>query len=940
LAALVGSSARAQPRSRQLRRVPLAAEGPTTRELQAGAPTSLAAPFEQVRSAEAPRGGCCTPWTLAPASAAWWISIRLAARPWRTVALIAGVGLLAGIGAGPCLAGSRPCAAAAALARVGRTADAQAAYLQLLRARPVRACATAGLARLARREISIAGVLIHAGYRAEAVSAIRMARAATPGARLPRELRRFLVAQHTFDVVRALDRAGRRKTAEQVLLGGLVRYKRQTPPGGVPPDMQLLLHEAAEKGGGKSFLTDFASSLGSVVRDIVKWVLIATAVAVGVAVLALARWLYRQVFRLRGKTTVSITDLAAEPKERNVKNHVLTRDLVDEVYSATGGSEANAAAEIDESRDLDGTSLPLIRIADGTELIGSLISDETPVKFGPIALSPRQLVDFVRWYVGRRGDYEIRGSLRTDGGRSALTVERVATYKTNRSLNRWHAVYDGDDSRAKAILDVATRIAVDLGGSYVTADWQSFREYRDAMAHMRRAMRDDARVEALEEARAAFQRSLEYDPLSVLARFNLGSVQRMLGQNEEAVANFRLLERLATTNLGRLSPTGRAFVRRHPEFLYIATYNRAVALSKIPRWDCHNSARRALALLVAELSESADVLALDEDERHLIVEQVGKAKQLRASSGEPQVEEAERERLELLARAAWASTLVFQAENSEGRRELVLKKIQEVRSWTEQRSAASDDPRVAGAFHQAQSTVDNANGRVLFLLGRFDEAREAVQDAVVLLPAFGDAYVNMASILMAKGARTPGWQTRAEHNLKRALKVSPLDERALVLLGDLYTEVRRYNEAEEQFRKLPEDPLACFKLGELLARKGNQLEAIEMFSRSLSQRPAANYRADLFVAAVLKLAAHDDSVTAERLGEALIVAKRLAKRGTPPRLQRRGDSFVIQIEDMITARRLAAAAPPASAGRKQPRAKRPTDKRTTRRDADVEPVGG
>jgi tetratricopeptide (TPR) repeat protein len=148
--------------------------------------------------------------------------------------LVAGVPTAAGASRGPC-------AAAAALAKIGRTDDAQAAYLALLKTKPVASCAPAGLRRLARREFSAAGALIHAGYRDEAMKRIESARAASPAAPVPVELRRFVVARRTFDKVRALEGAGLDAVAEDMLRDYLKR--RPTPAGGVPADMIALLQE-------------------------------------------------------------------------------------------------------------------------------------------------------------------------------------------------------------------------------------------------------------------------------------------------------------------------------------------------------------------------------------------------------------------------------------------------------------------------------------------------------------------------------------------------------------------------------------------------------------------------------------------------------------------------------------------------------------------------
>jgi hypothetical protein len=73
---------------------------------------------------------------------------------------------------------------------------------------------------------------------------IELARTATPGRRLPPELRRFVVAQRTFNRVRALEKAGMHETAKDVLDKYLDAQQRAAPqhlpPGGVPADLKPL----------------------------------------------------------------------------------------------------------------------------------------------------------------------------------------------------------------------------------------------------------------------------------------------------------------------------------------------------------------------------------------------------------------------------------------------------------------------------------------------------------------------------------------------------------------------------------------------------------------------------------------------------------------------------------------------------------------------------
>jgi hypothetical protein len=131
-----------------------------------------------------------------------------------------------------------PCSKAFALAREGHVAAAQSAFVALFGRKNVPACARHGL-RKWLRHTSRAGALIHAGFRKEAMTEIKLARMARPGAPMPKELRRFVGAQRRFDRVRALKKAGFRSAAEDTLRHFL--KKRPHPAGGIPSDMRSIL---------------------------------------------------------------------------------------------------------------------------------------------------------------------------------------------------------------------------------------------------------------------------------------------------------------------------------------------------------------------------------------------------------------------------------------------------------------------------------------------------------------------------------------------------------------------------------------------------------------------------------------------------------------------------------------------------------------------------
>jgi tetratricopeptide (TPR) repeat protein len=156
----------------------------------------------------------------------------------------------------------KPCRAAAELVRIGRAEEAQAMYLDLLKAKPVPACAEAGLRRLARREFSTAGALIHSGFRDAAMKRIEAGRAASPSAPVPLELRRFVVAQRTFERVRNLQTSGHDRRAKRLLAAYLRTVHdrgNQTPAGGLPSDMRALI---GSEGPALRWLRDLGAWLG------------------------------------------------------------------------------------------------------------------------------------------------------------------------------------------------------------------------------------------------------------------------------------------------------------------------------------------------------------------------------------------------------------------------------------------------------------------------------------------------------------------------------------------------------------------------------------------------------------------------------------------------------------------------------------------------------
>lgn len=627
-------------------------------------------------------------------------------------------------------------------------------------------------------------------------------------------------------------------------------------------------------------------AVGDVATTLTGW---AAALAVVIALAVLLRMLLHRV--PHGGTRVRLLDLGAGPEDRPARSSALTRDLIDEVNAVAAGPDHQAPDGLTTRRDLDGVSVPAMTVLNPAELEESLTEGETPTQVGPVVFSARQVADAMRSAFARPWRFEMSGTLRVEGERCALSVERTGRRERPR---RWHAACTGKGSRAQVVRDVATQIAVDLGGVSLSSSWQSHRDYLEAMHQLDAVSANGDRVAILTSVAEKLKRSLGRDPLNVLARFQLASVQRLLGENRPAATNFAQVQR-ATVTAATGSPLVRDLMQRHPELFHLATYNRAVALAKTGDWNDTKHAQRMLAALVHRLG----------GERLPVLDET-KAQDTDATVWpDAELPEARRRQLEVLSRAAWASTLVFGIDRGETgshdragerlrqRRQKILEHLDATREWLDaERARASDDASRETAIEQAYATVENARGQALLTLGERHEAQRAFQQAIVLLPDFSDAYVNLA-VALSRSRRGEDVGV-AQEALTRALTISPRDVRARLLLGELHQRARRWAEAKAEFGKLPDDHRATFELGQVLAQEGQLEDAVEHYSRSLDQFSSRGNRANVFVRAVLTLV-HRQAATRERVNEALKHARRLQHQGLSASLRACGARYVDEL---------------------------------------------
>lgn len=590
------------------------------------------------------------------------------------------------------------------------------------------------------------------------------------------------------------------------------------------------------------FFASLWSDVKSTARTVLKWVVV---IAAALLLAALIQGIGAFVRRRRSARTgigVALQDLSAESAKRATGNRALGQELSVAIAAASQSSSDGPQAEVDVARDMDGGVTLNVRVA-GDELaaLDPYLEDGSPVKVGPLSVSPRQVVAFLGGAFRRRYEYELHGSFAASGTTSRLSVELRPDGK---APVRWTSSADGEASRAAVLLDVARRILFEAAKDPISASWPSVSAYQSARAQLATTTGLGQREATLREAQRLLELSLNRDPSNALARFELGGVLRKLGQNAEAVSQYEFLR----SNPGAGNWQDDPRVRRGIE------YSSAVALSKIDRWEEHN---RALGLLDGLRTE---------------VEQ------------EPDSDE--REALLLQIRSAWSATKVFEAErfrHDDAARDRLLQVLLDVggeREWI----AASPTRHPTGEFTsyvQARAVAENALGRVRYLAGDpRHTAIPAFESALSLVPEFEDAHANLASALLRASGRYPNWFTRADAELGRALEISPRDAKAMFLRAELYLKAGRGEEARTWLGTAETlgDDWATMRIAELDWEAGKRPEAVVRALRAVTAGPEYDYRMKLLVIWVGELARVDGVADKSTLQAARGVGRTLVRK--------------------------------------------------------------
>jgi tetratricopeptide (TPR) repeat protein len=670
-------------------------------------------------------------------------------------------------------------------------------------------------------------------------------------------------------------------------------------------------------------LHEFVSTVWDRIRDVAAWLLVPLVLfGVLAAIHAALRRNPRPGIRL------AVVDASDAMKDRDGRDEALAAALLDAIQDVRAGSLAAGGSEIDERRDLDGMAPPPVAVGAGTGALNDL-KDKVEIDAGGVKVSPVAFVAPLVRLLTRPYERELCGMLRADaeGTELCLALHDVGRLsKAERAKRRkvpsgpWGASMTGTGGRAKVIREVAQKFVTESGYSYITTSWRSYAAYRDGL--MALAAADDElpvaeREAKLQQARAAFQRAVNSDQDNLLARMRLAGTRRMLGDNPEAAAEFRqVLDDVLDAD--RLPTHAKKLVDEHPELIYLAAINRAVALDK---W--HDRDRFAisedLAFLVRKLALKGELPNVGLPNASPMFETGRWPKK--------SLEGPDRVRLLVTAFAAWAASLLRGTgdEDRDASLDAVRESLVKVCHWIEK--VDSRDAGVALARRQAAGTLRNAIARVSYDQGclakarqraaearcdcdearleaeeaqrSWDKARREAEQALVLSPQLGDAHVTLAQVAMERRSQS-SWSGDAARHLQRALDISPKDERARFRLGELYREIGEDEAAIAQFDLLKDDARALHRIGVIHKENDDCQLAVPFLALSQIRAPSKGRRAADLVAVVLELRKDPKGRMLNHDGEvAIAAAERLVAAAQADAAKAEANQQLEQVEGAV-----------------------------------------
>jgi tetratricopeptide (TPR) repeat protein len=382
---------------------------------------------------------------------------------------------------------------------------------------------------------------------------------------------------------------------------------------------------------------------------------------------------------------------------------------------------------------------------------GELVTSETPIKIGPVAFNPKQLLSMLASPLQIKRKFSLVGFLHDDGVQQILVAQQIDRAGRPVAGRSWKARLKSGENRDELIRDLAAQIIVEWPVSEVTNIWRSYREFEQGLQLLSQQRENSNGCQCMQQISQHFEKALSYDPANWMARFYLAIARRRQGDYGRAAEHLRLLETLliqANRELplfNRIAAKFKSPVVRHvlayPQCTFLVLYNRAMALADSQKPD--------------KVQEALDLLD------RIIAMKKGKSQ----SEGDLSLRKTawllkrdDRKRFVMLALSAKSAVLAAQLKiEAQGRAdERVIGEIrQRIHSiyTTVQCSQQCLKPEMLTSHTLALAITHNSEATALALDGngasssnRYAEAERLYEKAIVILPDMIDSYLNLASL--------------------------------------------------------------------------------------------------------------------------------------------------------------------------------------------------
>ena len=552
---------------------------------------------------------------------------------------------------------------------------------------------------------------------------------------------------------------------------------------------------------------------------------------------------YRLMRSPRPATRVSFEDLSEPRETRLAKSRVLTNNIRDLLQNPKPVQMSELHVDLMPGTDEGGFSGLSPTLA--MEAVLGFEPSDHPVKVASLEFSLRDLFGFVSSFFSRPYLHTLDGWIDTRGDQ----VEAFADLRTHGSRARddkWSVRCSGPRARERAIADLAAQIVVGTGKSTMTNNWQSFRNFHEALK-LRFSDGGGSAEKDAPSPRTYLERALAFDSANWIARFNLGLALCRENQPQTALEHFKILEhvftevwtRMTSGHIAKVILAGEScpsdqvafqsvltHIKEYPECPFLVLYNKAIALSNIGERHATVSAVQILESIGNLMDGSLDS-ELDFPYRDMAGNLSRRSRTELALYGLSA-------RANILAGVQTGVCPVTKAELGDDIKS-GLEQIQAIKERISQICLVEQEQHWQ-SLQAARAVSLTSLARVVALQPRESDAERLLREAIAAHPGLVGAYLHLAEMYLRCEERlSAAWPAQTEWLLQRALEISPGCAQGTYLLGILYAHplVGRGEEAEKLLSSLKTHPDACLRLARILAERAEVVEALHCVRRYL-----------------------------------------------------------------------------------------------------------